>query len=361
MDVPVRTRISDYHSYLSLVLGLEPRSAGMRNSEIREVMNATSDFLRGASANDLAKRGRQIESLLQRVVEISRPRHQPRRDPLLIGREFRLIAAQSEDIWRYGIPYGWLAENFTTPSHVLPFALPAHARVGLGHHSGYISVEEGQLLKDMFVLLELARGASRRMSGLSNTIAEPTSIDEAHATHRRLTAVNMNLATYSRLGVVSAAAFVETFVNSVGATEASAPGRSREDGEILNGSKKGRFLGLEFKLEHFPAIIRDDRKAPIVLSDEKQLREPFRRFLSETKGIRDASVHFAPSKASILCTPMEWLDRVEHAVNDALAVAKEFWKACYPARGFPEYLDHLDGDRLTQDAIERLSLDVDVE
>ena len=104
-----------------------------------------------------------------------------------------------------------------------------------------------------------------------------------------------------------------------------------------------------------PRIIRPDKASPIILSDEKQMREPFISFLKETKEVRDASMHFAPGKASIVHPPQEWLRLVEEAVKNAVAVAREFWSACYPERQQPKYLASLYYDGLLQEALDRLA------
>jgi hypothetical protein len=217
-----------------------------------------------------------------------------------------------------------------------------------------VSLEEVYLVEDAFLLLVTARDAYDHMWSIRRTISEPANVEQSHEVHRRLTLLNMNVATYARLGVVTAAAFVEAFVNSVGASEAyRSAGRPPEELELLRGSKKGRFLNLEFKLEKYPMLIRGDGKSPIVVSDEKQRREPFGRFLAETKEVRDASMHYAPDKAAIVCTPKEWIDRVEQSLEDAVGVAKEFWRACYPTRGLPVYLYELDDTRFLEGAKRR--------
>lgn len=119
--------------------------------------------------------------------------------------------------------------------------------------------------------------------------------------------------------------------------------------------QKGRYFNLESKLERIPRIIRLDKTSPIILSDKKQRREPFISFLQETKVVRDASMHFAPGKASILYPPNEWLQRVERADKQAVAVARDFWSACYPGCRQPLYLAELYYDGLQQHAIDRLA------
>jgi len=162
--------------------------------------------------------------------------------------------------------------------------------------------------------------------------------------------------TYSRLGLITASAFVETFVNSVGWNEAATRSDlTEQERSELQGMRKNRYLSLESKLERIPRIIREDKKSPIVLSDKKQMREPFISFLEATKQVRDSSMHYAPGKVPIVLPPQEWLTLVESAVQHAVAVACEFWSACYPGRRYPMYLAGLDYNGLFQEARDRLT------
>jgi len=71
--------------------------------------------------------------------------------------------------------------------------------------------------------------------------------------------------------------------------------------------------------------------------------------------VRYASMHYAPGKAPIMHPPQEWLQLVEAAVKHAVAVAREFWSACYPGRQQPRYLASLYYDGLQQQALDRLA------
>lgn len=170
----------------------------------------------------------------------------------------------------------------------------------------------------------------------------------------RIAALNSSVCTYSRLGVLTAVAFVEAFVNSVGWNEASNPQRSEQERLELQGIHKGNYLSLEKKLEKFSRIICDDNSTPIILSDPRQRREPFISFLKTAKEVRDASMHYAPGKAPIHYPPLEWLQLLESSVKDAVAVAREFWSACYPGRRQPQYLAGLFYDGLVRAALDKL-------
>jgi hypothetical protein len=152
--------------------------------------------------------------------------------------------------------------------------------------------------------------------------------------------------------------FVEAFVNSVG-FDASLRKKDRispEEEEILHGKKKGRFISLEYKIEKFPAILRLDKKTPIILSDPKQRREPFKSFFEQVKEIRDASVHFSPKKEPIWRKPDDWLEQAISTSKISLEVALEFWKACYPDSTGPLYLNKLDYEKNINEARTRVGM-----
>jgi hypothetical protein len=350
-----RQRLSDYHSFLALAYALGDDHS-RRSDGFRMLLNDVSEFLRSASGRDLRERGKTLEELLIKAVKAHEKVLPRKRKAREIARNFRLLVKTEPDVWRYGIPKGWLLERFDISR--LPHAedLPRHARIGIGVHAGYVSVEEVTLLADAFFLLVRARELLKTMMHVARQLGLRTSPHEHEGSYRTLTALNSAVCTFSRLGVLTAAAFVEAFVNSVGWSEAAARSDlTEQERSELQGMRKDRYLSLEAKLERFPRIIRADKRSPIILSDEKQMREPFISFLSETKEVRDASMHYAPGKAPILLPPQEWLQLLEAALKHAVAVAREFWSACYPGGEQPKYLARLDYEGLLQQALDRLA------
>jgi hypothetical protein len=331
----IRERLADYHSFLTLVYGLVgTRDPG--SDAYREALNQLLNFLQTESSRDIRARAPAIEELSDRMIKAHSEVLPPKKGPRTIAREFRALVA-TEDVWRTGIPYGWLAERFDVSRLRQPTDLPKHARFGIGEHLGSVQVEEAMLLSDAVFLLLRARESSRR---LRHFVKENSTSKDLGA-YKSASARSAAVCTYSRLGVLTAAAFVEAFVNSIGLNEADRADLSVEDAEQLRGSKKGRYLQFERKLELFPRLIRPDKKSPLVISDSVQMREPFRRFLNQTKSLRDSSMHYAPGKAVILRPPLEWLGLLEDSISDAVAVGREFWIACYPGRGLPRYLAEL--------------------
>lgn len=344
-----RERLTEYHLYVvlswSLLKDRHPESA-----EISLALESVSDFLRTASSRQLRERGKELEALLARAARMHEtvlPRKISVRE---IARDFSLLLNQEPDIWRFGVQNGWLMQRFDLAQLPQFEDLPSHARVGIGVHAGQISVEEASLLDDTFFLLVRARSSFEAMMRCSS--ASPNNA----AKFRSLNSLKSSVCTYSRLGVLTAAAFVEAFVNSVGWNEVEArSGLSEQEKAELRGVHKKRYLSLESKLERMPRILRADKASPIILSDEKQRREPFVSFLRETKEVRDSSMHYAPGKIPILRPPQEWLRVLEGAVVHAVDVAREFWFACYPGRQPPRYLAGLYYDGLLRHALDRLA------
>jgi len=348
----VRQHVANLHAYARLHVGLVPGGVGTRNPEIPQVLNAVGEFLVRSSAEDMCIRGPQLVSLL---LKIEHPRLKPKRSRDAIGSTF-IQLEKTLDIWRFGVSYSWLLEHFDAPILALPADLPAHARVGLGHHAGSVALEETTLLDDVHVLLVQTRRAYEQMLTTAERAKAPSSASEAQHIHETLTRLNMNVATFARLTVVTVSAFVESFVNSIGANEnARRPTLVSDVAEQLNGTRKGRYLSLEVKIERFPALIRADGASPLRVIDEKQRQEPFRRFFAETKEVRDAAMHFAPLKMPIICPPQEWLRRANNAAADGVEVAKAFWFACYPSAQPPAYLYDLNCETFVDRAEKRVA------
>lgn len=348
----LRERINDLHSYLSLAFALKGGS-DPRIAEFKGILSEVGHFLEFASSREVKLRGNQLEATLLKVVEFH-SRFLPRRARIAeIAADFRQLTRES-NVWRYGVSYAWLCKRFVPEALPHPLDLPPHARVGIGPHSGNASVEELFLLEDTFLMFARAEDLFGRLRSRADQLgASGTYYRQSHV-YRTLTLANAEVGTYSRLCVVTSAGFVEAFVNSVGWREAEKGGRTTEAIEQLRGRRKDRYLTLEAKLERFPRLIRADGIGPILVSDTKQMKEPFTAFFSVTKEVRDASMHYAPGKTDIWLPPGEWLARAELATRCAVEVAAEFWRACFPTAPLPSYLDELSYDRFADRARKRV-------
>ncbi|GAB3651136.1 hypothetical protein GCM10028813_20670 [Ramlibacter alkalitolerans] len=276
----VRQRLAYLHGYAGLYFGLDACERGSVNPKVREMLNEVGDFIRTAPPEEVMERGVALCSILEKGTPPSgriRPRHAPEE----IGRDF-IRLGKDYDVWRYGITYGWLAERFEPPILWLPTDLPGQARVGVGVHAGTAATEEVALLDDAFFLYALVGQANDRMWAERRRTKEPGSASELATAHRTLTRLNMNVGTYARLTVLTAVAFVESLVNSVG-TEASRSATGPTVLEQLQGMRKGRYLSLEFKLERYPALIRTDAQSPCALLTKRSVRSRSAGFLPKPK------------------------------------------------------------------------------
>lgn len=342
-------------AYVRLRAGLTPRAPSATALSLSGALREVEDFVALASDASYRERAPALETLL-RTASAPQQTFRPRHPAEFVGQAFLDMSA-SEDVWRYGVPYRWLAEHLESPILSLPQDLPGHARIGLGPHAGAAAISEAALLDDAHLLLEQTNLAYNRMTVEAEGHAPHQSDTEKIALHGKLSILNGSVATYARLTVTTSAAFVEAFVNSVGASEAAKkPSDAAAVLEQLGGQRNGRYLSLEHKLERFPGLIRTDAVSPHKVIDAAQRKEPFRRFLAESKDVRDASLHAAPHKTGIICPPQQWVTRAEQAVNDALEVAKTFWLACYPFSGYPRYLYELDASIFTTRAQSRLAI-----
>jgi hypothetical protein len=355
-DVRVRHQLLDLYAYVQLMGSLDPTDAGLRNPEAKAALQELADFLSTASDEELDKRSNDLRTVLTRWAEPYEARAKLKVPVARVAADFNLLCGVGADFWSFGISYGWLVERMDCANLPFPGDLPYHARIGVGHHAGFASIEEFYLLQDAFFMLVSAGDAYERMQARAGAIKKAARRVEWRVTHQQLTLGNLNVATFSRLGIVSAASFVESFVNSIGHDyTAKASGLSSDDQNVLDGmDKNGRYLSLEKKLERVPAVIRTDRTSPIVLSDKNQEREPYTSFLKEVKPVRDAAMHYAPVKEAITRRPQEWLECVRRSLEVSVAVARDFWRSCYPKREPPHYLHSLDADKFLAEAKSRL-------
>ena len=126
-----RQRLFDYQSFLLLTYALHKKRS-RQSDELRMELNAVSEFLCTASSRDIRERGKELKALFLRAVaehEKMLPRKKGARE---IGRDFQLLIQAEPDVWRFGIPNGWLLERFDISRLPQAEDLPRHARVGIG-------------------------------------------------------------------------------------------------------------------------------------------------------------------------------------------------------------------------------------
>lgn len=357
--IQIRNELTVYLIYLQLMTSLMSKDkGGITNRRVRSSLVEASEFSKKANEVEMIKKGPAVIKLLQEAAADYMRMFPPKAPLEQIAREFNDLCSKNKEIYSWGLEYGWLQKVMDCTNMGLPEGLPFHARIGVGHHAGFGNVEEDFLLRDAFLLLVLAEDAYEKMHAYAKYWDKAGKADDPRLVHEMFSTANQNVATYSRLCILSFFSFVEVFVNSVG-YEFGIRNKNilcPKDIEILHGRKKGRYLSLEYKIETFPSIIRPDKKTPIVLSDPKPTKEPFRKFIKEIKEIRDSSVHYSPLKKAIWRRPDDWLDKGKSASKLCMEVSLAFWKACYPDGKGPEYLNGLDYGKHIDIAKKRIKL-----
>lgn len=340
-SIPIEQLKSEFKSRISfihLVSSLIPEAVA--KLEAKGDIHEIGSWVDTAPQTELRTKAEAVIELLDKLVAASQKRLPPKADWRTIAAEHWQRLSSKEFSYSNGTSCGWVAERFDCSSLSIPDDMPYHARIGVGHHAGNAAVEEDFLLRDAFFMLAKCQASLTR---LENFRGELKTAAIAKARYKVVSMFNQNVATYGRYSVFGFYSFVECFVNSIGEDFiARNPKLTTDKREFLRGKKDGRYLAVEKKLEVFPEIIRPDGKRPIVLSDPKQITEPYKSFVSHIKDVRDASAHFAKSKADIIVPPQTWEKRAQEASVICLAVARGFWTACYPKRSLPLYLGKLD-------------------
>ena len=330
--------------YLQLMTSIDPTESGINNPQVHAALKEALAFVDEANPAEMQRRGRSALALLQPVRATYAELAAPKIPIEQIAADFSVLCRDDKALYSNGLELHWLWKRMHIEDLGFAPDPPLHARVGLGVHAGFSSVEEEFLLRDAFYMLALAEHAADALDALSESWRQrETPIDRREA-HRTATPINQNVASCSRLAIVSFHSFVESFVNSVAHDTLlrSSQDLPTEQVHILKGLRRDRLASLEYKIEKIPSVIRSDGRAPIRATDSTQLPEQLRFFLEETKPLRDSAMHFAPSKAPIWRKPAEWLQLAKKSAAASLELATMFWKACYPDRDGPQYLTELE-------------------
>jgi hypothetical protein len=356
MDIDELSRnFANHLAYLQLMTSLEPGEGNLTNPIVKSALSDALDFYKTTDEEGLRSKAPDLIKSFQPIIERFNSIAPLKVSLDQVATDFNSLFANKNNAYSFGLEYKWLHERMDCSHMGLPNDLPWHTRIGIGHHAGRFSIEEQFLLHDAFFMLASAEETFTNMNGVAGKM-DKLGKDSTSVNLDGIYLANSNVAAYSRLCIISFFSFIEAFVNSVGYDFYLRNVNSLSSGEIeiLQGKKKGRLVSLEYKLEKYPSIIRLDKKSPLVLSDDAQIKEPFKSFVQQIKLIRDSSVHFAPPKEAIWRKPFDWLENARSASKLCTEVAKEFWKACYPDRNQPKYLENLDHAQLIESANGRL-------
>ncbi len=328
--------VQDLLTYLELMSSIVPN---FDFGTMRSHANNTRLFLQNSSKYDLSIKIVEIKNALnQQSKKIAK--EFPMRKPInQIAKEFDLLR-NTEDILNTGVTYGFLTNLMDLSKFRWYEDTPFHSRIGVGPHKGNGGVEEEFLLRDAFILLHKAEWNYDLMIRYANQLKNGNAKDSYH----KITTIKYEIASYSRLTIISFYSFIECFVNSIGFNYLYQHEKSLSDNEILilKGVKKqGIYVSLKNKIEALQTVIRKDKSIALKVADENQREEPFISLFNEFEGLRNASVHYSPIKQRIWMSPKEWIEKARVFCDVALSAGIEIWKSCYPDSDGPIYMGEL--------------------
>jgi hypothetical protein len=335
--------ITDFLVYIQLMGSFLPF---VNFSETKSFISATHDAISKYSDEERSSKLPEIKEVVEKMSANFIRMFPIKKSISDIATSFNDYYKNENDIYSFGIEYGWLEQNMDLTKLKFYPDMPFHYKIGLASHKGNGGIEEDFLLKDAFNAFSKAEDSFRLLLNYGNILKKIGSgAISPEEQYKSITDIKYDVCAYSRLTILSFYSFVECFVNSVGYNYfyRNYNSLTPKESELLQGQfKDGRYLNLKSKIEKFQTIIRPDKKPKIILSDEKQLREPFKSFFEDYEHLRNAAVHYSPIKNDIWLKPDDWIEKARRFCKISLAVGLEFWKASYPTSGGPEYLGKLD-------------------
>ncbi len=335
----------DLLAYLQLIGSFDP-DTDFRQT--KEIVVSTYDFLKTGQRHEIEEKLPHLKKPLEEMAALCMSKFPPKTDMKKIAHRWNELFKNGNEVYDYGVTFGWLNELMELRYLKLYDHIPYHFRIGLGPHKGHGGIEEEFLLKDAFNVLVRAEYFFDTLIKYADNqilIEENSGQKEFNkATYKQVTDLKYEVSAFSRLTIISFYAFIESFINSVGFSHMQRHKNdlSEDDIEILNGQKKGRYLQLKSKIERFQKIIRADNKALIITTDDSQIQEPFKSFFAKYEELRNASVHYSPLKEAIWFKPADWLEKAKVFSKLSVDVGLNFWKSCYENSDGPQYMGKLD-------------------
>lgn len=342
-------RVWDIAVYLQMMAAF---SDDVDFNEYSELMLEFCNMVKEGGKEIVEKKLPKYEMKLVSIAKPLKVKYPLKRTISEIAKDWNEKHKINKEIYSDGVMIGWLEEQIDLKSYYLYDYYPYHFKVGLVINKRRGEIEEHFLLKDAFTCLIKAKNRLRTLDKFGEVQKERFKssgrIQFDKETLDSINAIKYEVAFYSRMTIISFFSFLESFVNSIGFDHyfRNKGKLSIEDEEILQGSKKGRFLNLKYKLEKFQKIIRSDNVAKIVLSDDNQIKEPFKALFEEYEELRNSSVHFSPKKSRIWLKPHDWENKAEDFSKLVVKAALEIWKSCHETKKGPDYLGRLEYERL---------------
>jgi len=330
----------NYHIvYFQFMSSLIPIEKGGLSKENRDFIVNTFDFITKFKPQSIDEGKALLTTLKEKCLFFQNT------FPLKVSLEVAAIKFsekmhENKELYSCGLEHGFLQELINCSNLGHPEDLPYHARIGIGGHASFAAIEEEFLLEDAFFLLIKAENAYETLHKYGEYCKKNNLLPPDKKQLSELTVLNQNVATYSRLCVVSFFSFVEAFVNSIGHDYLQRNKEKLTDKQIktLSGkTKNGHYLSLEDKVKQYPKIIVPSN--PIGTKDITLLKNGL-------KEIRNSAMHYSPHKEAILRKPKDWLNKTKKVSELSISFSLEFWKACYPDKKEPSYLLNLDYEEL---------------
>lgn len=316
-------------------------------------------LIKESNEQEIRKKLPKFEKRLVELFEKVKIKYPLKRDYHEIATDWNEKHRLDKEIFSNGIMIGWLEEQIDLTNYYRYDYTPYHFKVGLVINKSRGEIEENFLLHDSFACLikaekglEILDKFGFKQKELFKSSGKNKFDKETIDT---LNHIKYDVSFYSRLAIISFYSFLECFVNSIGYDFFYRHKNSLDSksAEILQGNKNGHFLNLKHKIEKYQKIIRSDKLAQIVLTDENQIKEPFRTVFEYYEDLRNASVHYSPSKSRIWLKPHEWVAKSSQFSKLVVDSADNIWKSCHETDKGPDYLGRLEYGRLYEMAKSR--------
>ncbi len=327
-------------------------SEELKFDEYNELMLDFHETIKEESEEVVKKKLPEYEKRLVSILERIKKLYPLKRNINEIAKDWNEKHKIDKEVFSNGIMIGWLEKQIDLKSYYYYDYYPYHFKIGLVVHKKLGEVEEHFLLKDSFICLIKAQNHIKTLEEFGERQKEKFKKSDQDRFDKEtldaLNAIKYEVSFYSRMAIISFFSFLESFINSIGFDYyyRNKNELSNADEEILQGSKKGRFLNLKYKIEKFQKIIRSDKIAKIVLSDDSQRKEPFKTLFKDYEELRNATVHFSPKKARIWLKPHDWMKKAEEFSKLVVQAALEIWLSCHEEKKCPDYLGRLEYQRL---------------
>jgi len=333
-------------NFVRLISSLLPPDSGggIFNPVVQKSIDETVEFVNTAYEKQIITQGPKILNALEPLLKNAISNFPPKKELSVISKLFNTLLKEEPEIFSFGIPFFWLDAIIDTKK-LYNYNIPYQARIGTGRHAGNWSLEEMYFLGDGFFFLIKAEKELELLLSLGNKLQN--SVKDGYPSQEaylQTNTIKLNTCSYGRNSILNLYSFLECFINGVAYDFylRNKNALSEIESEILQGKKSDKYISLEYKLEKYPTIIRQDHKQIIFVNDIKQLKEPFITLINECKELRDSSMHFSPNKEAIWRKPTDWVEKAKKYSIIILESARCFWKACYPEREYPSYFLELD-------------------